>query len=98
MAYEPLTLLLRGEIEDAVLTVFTGIFPPGFENIFYAIVLMVAFGVVYIKTENFGTVGVLGLLISGIVLSYLPIEFHMLAFAIIFISFLAILYDLYKSR
>lgn len=98
MTYEPLTLLLQGDLIQAVITVFTGIFPTGFGNVFYAIMLMVAFGVLYIKTENFGTVGVVGLLVSGAILGFVPAEFHMLGFAMLFLSFLAIIYDIYKSK
>lgn len=71
-------LLTQGDIIGAVITTFTSRFEP-VPSMFFAIILLVGLSLVYLKTENYGTTGVVGLLIAGNSLIFLPPQVHLVA-------------------
>lgn len=98
MVYQPFTDIISGKIIEAIIGVYTGVFPAGFGNVFYVIVMFVGLSLLYIKTQNWGTVAIVGLLISSVTLPFIMAEWHMIAFVFMFLGFLGIFYMIFKSR
>ena len=79
-------MLIKGRVADAVIGVYTT--PLGlWGSLFYALVIMIGLIMIYIKTNNFVTTGVVGLLIGALTLSYLPMEFHGVAYVLLAFGF-----------
>jgi len=84
-------LLTQGKILDAVIGVYTNAFMP-YGEFFYMFTLFIGLTLVYMKTENFGTVGVIGFMIAGAVLAFIPVQFHNMAYSILYVSLGIIIY------
>lgn len=87
-------LLVQGDIIGAVTTTFTSRFEP-VPSLFFAIILFVGLTLVYLKTENFGTVGVVGLIIAGNSLLFLPPQVHLMAQVFLALSIAIIIVGAY---
>jgi len=83
--------MTQGKILEAVIGVYTNAFAP-FGDFFYMFVLFIGLSLVYLKTENIGTVGVIGFTIAGAVLAFIPIQFHNMAYSILYMSLAILIY------
>lgn len=64
---------------------------------FYAAWILVAMGAIYMKTEDFGTTMVTGLLLSGTFYSFIPAAGQRFLYLTIILGITTVLYGLYKS-
>ena len=89
-------LLTQGKILDAVLGVYLNAFAP-YGDFFYMFVLFIGLALVYMKTEDIGTVGVIGFTIAGAVLAFIPAQFHSMAYSILYLSLAIIIYWVFSG-
>lgn len=89
-------LLTQGKVVDAVIGVFTNSLAP-FGDFFYMFVLFIGLSMVYMKTENFGTVGVIGFTIAAAVLAFIPSQFHQMAYSLLYLALAIIAYWMFTG-
>ena len=85
--------LLAGQILEAGVYPYTHIMG----NMFYGIIGFLALTMIYLKTEDFGTTGVAGLLMAGASMIFLPVEIRFMASLFLTLSFTIIMYKLFKG-
>jgi hypothetical protein len=68
---ELFTTMMEGNIIEAILGAYTGIMGVWF----IVIILLLGFSMIYIKTQNAGTLAVLGILLSMVLLPIIPDRF-----------------------
>lgn len=86
-------LLMAGAFVDAALYPYVHLMG----GMFYGIMAFLAMSMVYLKTENYGTTGVTGLLIAAAGIVYLPVQIRFLATIFMVLSFTIIMYKIFKG-
>lgn len=84
-------LLMEGKFVEAILTPYYDIFGLWIYVWLFGMSLLMLYG----KTRNYGTVGIVGLIIAGHVFPILPPVVHLFAYILLAISITVILYKLY---
>ena len=90
---EPYTLITSGQFLNAILSVYTNVMG----SWVYALVLFFGFTLIYLKTQNIGTVAVVAMLIGGTILTTMPPEVHNLAYFLLVLGLAAIMYKAFKG-
>lgn len=90
----PWDLLIAGQMIEGILAGYTDVI--GVE-MFYALVSLMAFGLIYTRVRNTGVVGIVAVLLGGSLLVILPVEVQRLAYFFIVLGIAAIIYKIYKS-
>jgi len=85
--------VLSGKYLEGVTYVFTGLI----DYWFYALMLLLTLIIVYNKTQDVGSVAVVGIIIGAIMRAFLPPNAHIVAYFAIALSIAIILAKLYKS-
>lgn len=85
--------LLAGQLLES------GIFPYThlMGNMFYGVIAFLSLTMIYLKTEDFGTTGVAGLLMAGASMIFMPVEIRFMASLFMVLSFTIIMYKLFKG-
>lgn len=68
-----------------------------FGSFFYAMILILAMAMIYIKTQDFANTGLVGFVISVGTLPFLPVELRLVAYVFIAMSFTMVLYKLFHD-
>lgn len=86
---ELFTTLMAGNIIEAILGAYTGVMGQWF----MIIILFLGFTMVYIKTENIGTLGIMGIVILPLIITtIIPDRFTSIILIIMALSIVAILW------
>lgn len=85
--------LLAGQLLEAGLYPYTHIMG----NMFYGVLAFLAMTMIYLKTEDFGTTGVAGLLMAGASIIFMPVEIRFMASLFLVLSFTIVMYKLFKG-
>jgi len=88
---DPWTLLIAGDLIGAVLASYTNII--GYY--FYGLIIFIGMVILYMKTQNYGVVGVTGLLVAGSILAYMPPEVHNLGILFLIFSLAIVIYRVF---
>ena len=89
--YAPFTLLTTGKFLEAFMSVYTGLLG----SWLYLLLFGAALILIYLKTENFGTTTIIGLLILGPLYPVLPEGVHTLIFVLAALGVTSILYRVF---
>ena len=88
---DPWSLLIAGDIMGAILTSYTNII--GYY--FYGLIIFIGMIILYLKTQNYGLIGVVGLLIAGSILTYMPPEAYMLGILFLIFSLTIVVFRVF---
>jgi len=87
------SLFLNGKVFDAVLLSYTNILGMWF----YALVMFLGMGMIYIKTQNFGTVIITGIILSSAAIPFMPTQTLYIISIIIALGISLILYRVFHG-
>jgi len=65
---------------------------------FWGLIALFTLGMIYMKTENFGTTGIAGIMIAATSMIYMPQEINMLGLLLGALSITLILFNIFVSR
>jgi len=89
---ESWNLLTSGKIVEAFLNAHTALMG----SWFYALMAFLAMLMIYMKTQNFGTTIVTGMIITAMMIQFLPAATHMMITIFIALGITVVLYLLFK--
>jgi len=85
--------IAKGDLIRAVIQPHTNIMG----NFFYALIVMMAMLLIYIKTEDYTVTTITGLLVAPTIGVLLPVQTYFIAYLSIAIGITGVIYGLYKS-
>lgn len=86
-------LLQGGDVVHAIVQPFTALMG----NWFYAIIIMLTFMMIYIKTQSIAIPAMFLLIAGGALIEFFPPEIHAVAYLIIAMGITGLLYKLLKG-
>ena len=86
-------LLTSGQLVEAVIGAYTNVM----SMFFYGIIIFIALGIIYMKTQNIGTVAITCLLIGGAILTVMPPEIVNLSYILMAFGITVIFYKLFRG-
>lgn len=90
----PFDMITSGQLLEGIVASYTNVMG----NLFWALVIFLGLLILYLKTHNFGLVGITSLLIAGTILTYMPAQVHNLAHFLLIMGIVTILYRTFKGR
>lgn len=94
MVTEAFNLLVAGKSVEAVIYPYTYLM----SNIFYALMVFLGLTMIYIKTQDYGTVGVVGALVAVGSIAYMPIQVHLIAAILLSLSLTIVVFKVFWRK
>ena len=90
---DPWTLLMNGNIIASTIAPYTNILG----SFFWVFLYFLGFMLIYMKTQNLGTAGIAGFMLSGIILTVVPPDMYSMIYGLMALSIATVLYKAYKG-